>query len=159
MSQHCGLWAVDALGTQERPERACGLAFNQSYLAHSQRVRLLHPAHEHTSQVLTPSRGHWGPVLLRLQSDRVYVEKKDSITTLSRKKVYVSHTVKAYISARTWGSVSKRLITQRPLARNAWPVKPLFSCGIMWCDECSSPAPCIMFFIGAFLFGSACLVR
>lgn len=31
MSLRCGLWTVDAPGTQQRPERACGLASDPSY--------------------------------------------------------------------------------------------------------------------------------
>lgn len=56
MSLLCGLCGtVDAPGTQQRPERACGLASNLSYLACShEETGSLNPA-QHTSQVLTPS--------------------------------------------------------------------------------------------------------
>lgn len=40
-----------------------------------------------TSQVLTPSTGHWSPVLLGLQSDWVYVWRKDNMTLLQKSVV------------------------------------------------------------------------
>lgn len=81
--------------------KACGLASNLSYLACShEETHSLHPAHQRSSQVLTPSTGHWSPVLLRLHSDWVYAWTADQITTFQASCLIQRHWAKipAFIS-------------------------------------------------------------
>lgn len=111
MTWHCGLWTVDAPGTKEIPERACGLAFNLSYLACSLKDRL--PPSSTLTHITSfdpikrPLKASSSQIALRLS---LRVEKRDNITTLQKKKknMWQSHdkTETAFINVRTWKKIS-----------------------------------------------------